>query len=314
MSAAALLCLLLASPTPAVPAAAPVEAVAEVVASEADQARARALHDEGMALYEAEDWAAATERFAAAYALDPAPALLYNLARAAEESGDADAALGHYRTYLDTFADAADRPEVERRLRILDAVVRNARRGAIALVELPPGARVLINEKPAGEPDDEGNWRRDPGTYALKVESEQGSYTTQIEVKAGETTTVSWATPGEEDGTLAIAGWSTAGTGALIIATGFLFWAEAHDAADTWNDSVARIAGGDTTPTAVARKRQAEEDVATHGDRAVVLWSVGGLALATGAGLLIYEAMTEAPAPSASLVVLPQGIGVSGRF
>jgi hypothetical protein len=77
---------------------------------------------------------------------------------------------------------------------------------------------------------------------------------------------------------------------------------------------VARIAGGDTTPSAVARKRQAEEDVANHSDRAVVLWSVGGLALATGAGLLIYEAMTEAPAPTASLVVLPQGIGVSGRF
>jgi tetratricopeptide (TPR) repeat protein len=311
MSAAALLCLFLASPVAAVP---PEEVPPAPASTEADRARARALHDEGMAFYEAEDWASATERFAAAYALDPAPALLYNLARAAEESGDADAALGHYRTYLDTFAEAPDRGEVERRLRILDAVVRNARRGAIALVELPPGARVLINEKPAGEPDDAGNWRRDPGTYALKVESDQGSYTTQIEVRTGETTTVSWAAPGEEDGTLAIAGWSTAGTGALVIATGFLFWAEAHDAADTWNASVARIAGGDTTPSAVARKRQAEEDVANHSDRAVVLWSVGGLALATGAGLLIYEAMTEAPAPTASLVVLPQGIGVSGRF
>lgn len=311
MNAIGLLCLFLASPAAAPPEGAPAE---PPPVSEVDRVKARTLYEEGVQLFQSRDWVAATERFAAAFALDPSPILLYNLARAAEENGEADQAVAHYRAYLDRFADAEDRPEVERRIRILDAVLRNARRGSIALVEVPPGARVLINDKPAGETDEDGNWRRDPGTYALKVESEQGSYTTEIEVKAGEVTTVTWATAEEGGGELAIAGWSTAGTGALIVATGFLFWAEAHDAADTWNDSVDRIAGGDTTPTALARKRQAEEDVATNGDRALVLWTVGGLALATGAGMLIYEAATEQPAPTASLVVLPQGIGVSGRF
>jgi tetratricopeptide (TPR) repeat protein len=304
--------VLLSSPAAAPEEQSPVAALPAV--SDADRARARALYEEGVGLFAARDWVAAMERFSAAYALDPSPVLLYNLARAAEENGEADGAVAHYRAYLEKFPDAEDRPEVERRIRILDAVLRNARRGSLALVEVPPGARVLINDKPAGETDEEGNWRRDPGTYALKVESDQGSYTTQIEVKAGEVTTVSWATPEEDGGELAIAGWSTAGTGALIVATGFLFWAEAHDAADTWNASVDRIAGGDTTPQALARKRQSEEDVATNGDTAMVLWTVGGLALATGAGMLIYEAVSEEPAPTASLVVLPQGIGVSGRF
>lgn len=285
------------------------------VISDADQATARGLYEEGLALFDDEHYTEAMERFGAAYALDPSPALLYNLARAAEENGVADAAVAHYRTYLDRYPGADDRPEVERRIRILDAVLRDARRGTIAVLEAPAGARVLINEKPAGDADTEGNWRREPGTYALKVESDVGSYSTRVEVRPGELTTVSWAeAPGERGSELTIAGWSTVGTGALLAATGFLFWSEANDAADTWQAAVRDISAGDTTPSAQARKRRAEQDVAHNGDTARLLWGLGGAAVAAGAGILLYDTFTEAPAPTASLIVLPQGVGVSGQF
>ncbi|MCA9525851.1 MAG: hypothetical protein KC549_06090 [Myxococcales bacterium] len=312
MNTLGLLCLaLLASPTVAPQAPEPPGPVV----SDADRARAQALYEEGVGYFKGQAYPVAMDKFAAAYALDPSPILLYNLARAAEESGEADAAVEHYRAYLEKFSNAEDRPEVERRIRILTAVLRNAKRGSIAVVEVPASASILINDKPAGAPDEEGVYRRDPGTYALKVVSEAGIFTTDVEVKAGEVTTVTWSSPPvEPDGSLAIAGWSTVGTGALLTGAAFIFYAEAHDAADVWNDSVDRIQAGDTTPQALARKRQAKADVESNSETAITLWALGGAVMATGVGLLVYEALSEDPVPAVSLVVLPGGAGVSGRF
>lgn len=59
-----------------------------------------------------------------AYALDPAPTLLFNLARAQESAGDLEGALATYRQYLAAETNAKDRGAIEKRISTLDAQVR----------------------------------------------------------------------------------------------------------------------------------------------------------------------------------------------
>jgi tetratricopeptide (TPR) repeat protein len=65
-------------------------------------ARARTLAERGRAAHSAGDYAAAIAAFTQAYAMAPAPALLFNLAQAYRLRGDCDDAALMYRRYLDT--------------------------------------------------------------------------------------------------------------------------------------------------------------------------------------------------------------------
>lgn len=91
------------------------------------QDEARAEFEAGRAAFRARDFAAARARFERAYALDPSPVLLYNLARACEESGDAEKAIDYFRLYLEREPQADDRPDVERRIRVMEAIVTRER-------------------------------------------------------------------------------------------------------------------------------------------------------------------------------------------
>ena len=60
------------------------------------------LNEEGAALYAARDYRRAIEKFIQAYAIDPDPNLLFNIARCYEELGEVDAAVEKYETFLKT--------------------------------------------------------------------------------------------------------------------------------------------------------------------------------------------------------------------
>jgi tetratricopeptide (TPR) repeat protein len=87
---------------------------------EATDPEAFALFEESRELYREGRFADAAERLERAYAIDQAPVLLYNLARARESNGDVDQAIDAYRRYLAEEPSTRDRGAIERRLETLE--------------------------------------------------------------------------------------------------------------------------------------------------------------------------------------------------
>lgn len=86
------------------------------------------LYEQGKTAYRAGDFARAADLLERAYALFPAPVLLYNLARARESKGDDPGAVEAYRRYLAGDDDAEDRPAIERRVATLEQRMAAAER------------------------------------------------------------------------------------------------------------------------------------------------------------------------------------------
>jgi tetratricopeptide (TPR) repeat protein len=95
------------------------------------------LSDDGFALFKARDYRHAAEKFLAAYALDPDPNLLFNLARCYESMGDADAAIEKYEAFLaKPDADPKGRQRASEAIRAL----RQTKAGAPPSAKAAPAA------------------------------------------------------------------------------------------------------------------------------------------------------------------------------
>jgi hypothetical protein len=78
------------------------------------------LNAEGFALYKARDYRRAVEKFLQAYALEPDPNLLFNVARCYEALGDNAAAMEKYRMFIaQPEADADGKRRAQEALRVL---------------------------------------------------------------------------------------------------------------------------------------------------------------------------------------------------
>lgn len=110
------------------------------------KADAEAAYATGTAHFQAGRHADALAAFDQAYKLDPAPVLLYNIARCHEEMGDVEQARTNFRLYLKRVPDAPDRADVERRIRVMEAVAARARPAP------PPPVRTTVTPKPADPP------------------------------------------------------------------------------------------------------------------------------------------------------------------
>lgn len=86
----------------------PSSPAAGATASPADVERARQLHEEGLAHYEKRQYGRAIAAYRKAYALVPAPGILFNLAQAYRLRGDCKRA---YRAYKNFLAVVTDTPE-----------------------------------------------------------------------------------------------------------------------------------------------------------------------------------------------------------
>lgn len=82
-------------------------------------ARAKAEYAEGVKAFRVRNFEVALGHFERAFKLDSSPVLLYNLARCHEELGNNIAAVDNYELYLARAPDAADRTNVEERVRLL---------------------------------------------------------------------------------------------------------------------------------------------------------------------------------------------------
>jgi tetratricopeptide (TPR) repeat protein len=121
----------------AVFAAAPARA-----ASASDHDLALALFKHAGEAYNRGDFRGAADDLTKAYALEPAPVLLYNLGRAYEGLGDTKKAIDAYGRYLEAQPNAEDRGALETRLATLRRQLELEQRAArpVAPPPLPPRA------------------------------------------------------------------------------------------------------------------------------------------------------------------------------
>jgi tetratricopeptide (TPR) repeat protein len=106
--------------------------------------RARTLFTEGTRHYQAGRLDEALERFLDAWRILRSPELAYNVARTYERMGEARRGIEFYRHYLRRAApDAAEREDVERRIRELEAISRRQRDQVLTL---PPSQDELTRE------------------------------------------------------------------------------------------------------------------------------------------------------------------------
>lgn len=112
--------------TPLAPARAQSGTSAETSEAAPAEKRARAieLFQRSRELYREGRFREAADLLEEAYALDPAPTLLYNLARALESDGDFEGAVEAYRDYIAADPTADDRPAIERRIQNIEAQIR----------------------------------------------------------------------------------------------------------------------------------------------------------------------------------------------
>ncbi|MCA9546745.1 MAG: tetratricopeptide repeat protein [Myxococcales bacterium] len=123
-----MLAALLAAPLPAAATGAPGPA----------QEKAQQAYDAGVAAFKAERYGEALKHFERAHKLDPAPELLYNLARCHEMQGRAEKAVEHFELYLARVPQAADRDDVERRIKVMRAIVERERAAKAQAPGAPP--------------------------------------------------------------------------------------------------------------------------------------------------------------------------------
>ena len=93
-------------------------------ASEAGKKAARPHYEKGASEYNLGHFAEAISEFEKAYEQDQAPILLFNIAQAHRQSGNNERAAFFYRRYLEQEPDAANRPEVEKRIKDLEGVIQ----------------------------------------------------------------------------------------------------------------------------------------------------------------------------------------------
>jgi tetratricopeptide (TPR) repeat protein len=88
-------------------------------AETADAERAKDLFEQGSSAFHAGEFPRALELFREAYAIDPHPILMYNIARSEESLGNAKDAIRAFRKYLELAPEAEDRGAVEQRISTL---------------------------------------------------------------------------------------------------------------------------------------------------------------------------------------------------
>jgi tetratricopeptide (TPR) repeat protein len=152
-------------------------------ASDADLARAKQLHKEAARHFDLGEFQPAMDDFRESYRLTGDPVFLFNIAQCYRKLGNAQDALTFYQTYLRREPNAANRDEVERRIKELGKQepaaaklipsptppVGPAAEPAAAPSPAPPpaiadGARALPSPLPVAAPPAEAPATLPPGT------------------------------------------------------------------------------------------------------------------------------------------------------
>jgi tetratricopeptide (TPR) repeat protein len=101
-----------------------IGAASAAPSTEAGKKAARPHYEKGASEYNLGHFAESISEFEKAYEQDPAPILLFNIAQAHRQSGNNERAAFFYRRYLEQEPNAANRAEVEKRIKDLEGVIQ----------------------------------------------------------------------------------------------------------------------------------------------------------------------------------------------
>lgn len=306
----------------------PLVGAAQTPVDGATKAEAQTLYQEGVTLFKDKQFKAASDKFQAAYNLDPSPILLYNLARAAELVGDPKKASGHYRAYLARYPEARDRADVEKQIEVLEAVLGHQAptTGAVSITGLPEGASLIIDGATQPAPDQDGKLVLVPGKHVATAVSATGLTSTRaFDLAAGETvsldlTNVFTETTAPRDHRprpLRLWGWVGVGVGVAALGGGIFYQVDAFAAADEYNALSKRTQISrpqDESHWAFVQRKlpDLEDNTKDSTLYSRIFLGVAAVGLLTGATLLVLDA-SETPA-TASVLLVPGGLGVVGQF
>jgi len=297
----------------------------------------KARYERGVEAYSAGRFKDAIDLFLQADALAPSAALSFNIARAYEKIGDDAATLQWYRDFRRRAPDAKNGPEVDARIRTLEGVLAKKGVQQVTVFSTPPGATVIVDDKPLGVTPFTGQLA--PGEHHLVLTLKGYSDATQ-----------SLALPADhaEDVTVALSPAPDAGGAPVVAATSSVSATEDKGANPAPERSGPRFgiwpwvgvgAGAATLGASLAfeMSRRSAESKAEGDDTQVgykdkldsmrsrqttarVLAAVGGALVLTGGALLVVD-LTSRPRkgreqPRVGLACLPGacGLDVRGQF
>lgn len=269
-----------------------------------DQAKATARqhYERGVTQYNLGHFSAAIPEFEKAYEIESVPVLLYNIAQAHRQLGNNERAIFFYRRYIEAAPKAANRPDVERRIRELEEVVRKQ---GEAKSKPPTQVEPIASDVAGGRAGDAASTASPPVTTSRPPGTTLAAADTASPTPAATVTTTpaepAAQSPGKGRG-LRIGGIATAAAGGACIVTGIVFGAMASSKSDSVASATAFDPGADS-----AGRRDATLQW--------VFYGVG--AAAVGAGAVLYYLGWRADAAESRVALLPSwapgGAGASLR-
>lgn len=247
------------------------------------RAKAKELYDEGITAYNLGEFDKAIAKFKEAYALDPEPGFLFNIAQAYRLEENYKQALYFYRTYLRVQPDAPNKADVEHWISELEKLIasqKDAKEGQPTGPVDPQGNPTGDGTHPDVKPPD-GNGGDGGGKVVLPPLPQDDSWKSRKR-------------------TLEYSGIAAAIGGGLFLGTGVVFsttaernWNEVNDAAakhDIWTSHL-----------------QSTYDAAKSDEKtAAIFYIAGGAAVVTGGVLWYLGFRMHAPA---QVMVVPAQSG-----
>lgn len=261
-----------------------------------DPAAAKEHYQRGTKLYDILKYREAAREFEAAYQAKADPAFLYNMGQAYRLAGDAERAMGAYRSYLRRVPEARNRKEVEDHITELQRVLdqeRRARDRAPADTQAPGPLPDVTTPSPTPRPATTPGTRVDAGETAGAGE---GAATPRPIAVA----------PVPRDGgagtsrggfTKKVAGGVIAGVGVAALGVGAAFAAMAQSA----SNQITNAAPGSTFDPSL------EEAFKTDRTLAIAMLAGGGVALAAGVTVLLLGVREGRGATAMVVPVLAPG-------
>jgi tetratricopeptide (TPR) repeat protein len=249
--------------------------------SEKDR-KAKELYEQGNTHYDLAEYDQAIDLFKQAYALSRRPTLLYNIAQAYRLKGDCEQALQVYKNYLRVDTNTQIRAKVESRIEEMAACAKDPSRK-------PPAPEKEAIQKDAGKP------AVPPTTTTPPLTPEPAPAPAPASESRG--------------GTKKMIGLITGGVGVALVGTGVYFSVQAGSKADDVSSACTVAAPCDWGSDLASL----ESDGEAAERNALILYAVGGAAIAGGVVLYLLGASeaSAADAPRVSFVPLRGGGGLA---
>ncbi|MEZ4223502.1 MAG: tetratricopeptide repeat protein [Polyangiaceae bacterium] len=204
--------------------------------SKADRKKAQDIAGEATREFKAGNFTRAAELVREAYDLDPAPTLLYNLARALEAADDEEGALAAYERYLREDPKSENRGAVEQRIDTLKANLEEKRSAASRPAPSPapaPSKAATTTPRSDARADEGGGAGPFPfvlmgaGVAGLATGTVLGVMANSAKQRAEDPATSGVDTLDERDRAKTLGVYSTVGfaAGGVLLAGGLTWWA-----------------------------------------------------------------------------------------